>query len=393
MIVTAPLDFPEVCRFQMLGETRFTAQVVRILGALRPLARFAGHVGDRAALTADYLVVCDLAVPGAAALVGTADPKVLVMPLPVGDVWSYWALADDVIDYIRPGPTPSLDDDDLLQTMIAIERAKVQPGTGQILTRPDAFLVDKTDWLAPNIDRIMQVFERLGDAASHDVYKMLIAGRPPMHWAYYIGRLFKTVQYFELVNYDACQVVLNGGVFAGEELPLLSAHLPAGATVHNVDPLGHDHLDPYVRPWVEHARCNFVEHRVALAKDDGELILHTSGNGQVSVGQSGAPQAYPARSIDSLAKEMKLERLDLIKLDLEGGDVAALCGACQSIMRYRPQLALSIYHSINEFWDIPHFMFQLCPDYDFYIRNYSCERWETILYGIPKEVAALRQAA
>ena len=44
MFVTAPLDFPEVCRFQMLGETRFTAQVVRILqetGALEAMEQLA----------------------------------------------------------------------------------------------------------------------------------------------------------------------------------------------------------------------------------------------------------------------------------------------------------------------------------------------------------------
>ena len=64
------------------------------------------------------------------------------------------------------------------------------------------------------------------------------------------------------------------------------------------------------------------------------------------------------------------------------------------IEKFRPQLAISIYHSdpkhqnpaISDLIEMPLKLFKACNNYDFYIKNYSYERWETIMYCIPKEI-------
>ncbi len=202
--------------------------------------------------------------------------------------------------------------------------------------------------------------------------------------------MFRSIQYFEYIDYGRCHTVINGGVFDGHEIPFLAAKLPADSTIHNFDPLGHDHLTDYAAAWLAAAPQEFLEHRFALWKEDGDTTFATSDDGQVYAHTSTAPMetaVLPCRSIDSFVEQSGLDRLDLIKLDLEGADLHALLGGFNTIRALRPQLAISIYHRLREYWEIPIVLFELCEDYDFFLGHYSFERFETILYGIPKEIS------
>lgn len=70
-----------------------------------------------------------------------------------------------------------------------------------------------------------------------------------------------------------------------------------------------------------------------------------------------------------------------IKMDVEGSELMALEGAKDTIRRYRPRLAISIYHKLTDIYEIPNYLLELVPDYKFYIRHYSSDVYETILYA------------
>ena len=61
--------------------------------------------------------------------------------------------------------------------------------------------------------------------------------------------------------------------------------------------------------------------------------------------------------------------------------------------KFRPQLAISIYHTnyekdkfkLTDLVDIPLKIIQNLKDYNFFIGHYSYERWEMILYCIPQK--------
>jgi len=48
--------------------------------------------------------------------------------------------------------------------------------------------------------------------------------------------------------------------------------------------------------------------------------------------------------IDTLVAELGLERVDFIKMDIEGAERRALAGAIRTMQRWRPRLAISAYH-------------------------------------------------
>lgn len=83
--------------------------------------------------------------------------------------------------------------------------------------------------------------------------------------------------------------------------------------------------------------------------------------------------------------EQRLDRVDLVKFDLEGAEEYVLPGTMETINRFRPQLAVSIYHKVEHIWVLPLYLMERLPDYHFYLDIYSFERFEIILYCIPFE--------
>jgi hypothetical protein len=74
---------------------------------------------------------------------------------------------------------------------------------------------------------------------------------------------------------------------------------------------------------------------------------------------------------------------DFIKLDVEGGEIAALKGAADVILRCRPVLAISFYHRPQDLWEIPQLLRTLCPDYQFFLRQHYFNSFDSVLYAVP----------
>lgn len=79
----------------------------------------------------------------------------------------------------------------------------------------------------------------------------------------------------------------------------------------------------------------------------------------------------------------KDKSFDFLKFDIEGAEYPALCGAMKVIKRDRPILAISIYHSIKDFYRIPDYLMQELVNYRYIIRHHALILSETVLYAIP----------
>ena len=72
----------------------------------------------------------------------------------------------------------------------------------------------------------------------------------------------------------------------------------------------------------------------------------------------------------------------MIKMDIEGMEMAALQGARQCISMYKPILAVSLYHKREDIIDIPKAILSFNEEYHFYIRHYSALSHDTVLYAV-----------
>src|SRR5690606_18000695 len=72
-------------------------------------------------------------------------------------------------------------------------------------------------------------------------------------------------------------------------------------------------------------------------------------------------------AIDDFVAAQNLQRVDFIKMDIEGAELSALEGARNTIKRFRPKLAIAIYHSMEDFVGIPKWILDLSADYELYL--------------------------
>lgn len=76
------------------------------------------------------------------------------------------------------------------------------------------------------------------------------------------------------------------------------------------------------------------------------------------------------------------EKVDLIAMDIEGAEYKALCGAQGIIDKHRPKLAISLYHSFEEYLDLPRLVQKLDSSYKLYFRHHGSYRYDSVLYAL-----------
>lgn len=86
--------------------------------------------------------------------------------------------------------------------------------------------------------------------------------------------------------------------------------------------------------------------------------------------------------IDSFFDKYNLKKIDFIKMDIEGAELPALKGALKTLKRFKPKLAISIYHSMNDFVNIAPFLDSLNLGYQFYLKHGTIHNEETVLLAI-----------
>jgi FkbM family methyltransferase len=89
------------------------------------------------------------------------------------------------------------------------------------------------------------------------------------------------------------------------------------------------------------------------------------------------------RSIDDFMKETGVERIDFIKMDIEGAELRALQGAEDTIRTFRPKLAISLYHNDDDFIVIPKYLDSLKLGYEFFLGHFTIHLEETVLFAYP----------
>lgn len=96
----------------------------------------------------------------------------------------------------------------------------------------------------------------------------------------------------------------------------------------------------------------------------------------------------PTRTIDGLVSSNEIKRIDLIKLDVEGSELGALRGGENALRRWRPRLAISLYHRPEDLFSIPLWLRSLDCGYRFFLDHYSIHHEETVLYATAAAAAS-----
>lgn len=131
------------------------------------------------------------------------------------------------------------------------------------------------------------------------------------------------------------------------------------------------------------ARVDVVAH--PLWRDSQSTVDYTPAGGESMIGRTvdGDIRQVRTQALDDLG----LERVDFLKLDIEGAELAALEGARAVLVRDRPRLAIAAYHRDDDLAAIPAFLDDLGVGYELYLGHFTPGPAETILFAREKDVA------
>lgn len=91
--------------------------------------------------------------------------------------------------------------------------------------------------------------------------------------------------------------------------------------------------------------------------------------------------AHVSVSIDDEVRKRCFDHVDFIKMDIEGAEFEALKGARETLIRHKPDLALCVYHSREDFTRLARFVHDLDLGYRFALGHFTFHAEETVLYA------------
>ncbi len=370
----------------------------RLITACRGEAGFRGVVRDLEALPGDdTVVVCEAPVWRrrfkALAAAGVRGPRARVLLYFDVDPTGFWDFAEACGDALREIFLNGVTTDTVGSLEPYLEKwAGCRVSRGRIAPYAQFYTRDYYPLHEQSAVSIVRVMAAFADDESRAAYARILFGSPEQVLASFASSVWGEQQYMAIVRPEPGDVIVNCGVGRGWELPYFLARLRGEGHIHNIDP-NMVHFSSHSGAFISHFAEMMTDHEIVLGDRDGSIALAMADAGMVIstegqvAGANGASRTYPMRSLDSLMAEGMAERLDYLKMDVEGGERAILRGAIETIRKHRPKLAVAIYHEPHHLWEYPCFILDHLEDYRLYLRQYGYSRFETLLYAVPAEAA------
>ena len=125
-----------------------------------------------------------------------------------------------------------------------------------------------------------------------------------------------------------------------------------------------------------------VHSKAAWNKHD-VLMFHDGREGGSRIPENSGPVLpHNQIEVDSIDSILQGRRVTYIAMDIEGAEHNAILGAEQTIKKWKPKMAVSVYHKREDMFDILLLLKSFVPDYKFYLRHYTNNQTDTILYAI-----------
>jgi len=211
-------------------------------------------------------------------------------------------------------------------------------------------------------------------------------------------------QYLHYINKDAIKNAFDCGGCLGETSILFLNHFKNIERVHMFEPLFHKIVyEPFSSIIRNAPKIKLVNFGLWSTKDELRfqekpggascIVLKDEYKDETTLYSKKIKQKVseyvpkiPVISIDEYIAENNIEKVDFIKMDIEGAEPEALKGALKTINKDRPQLAIAIYHEKEHLYEIPLYLKSMLKGYMYRLGHYRVDLGETVLYAIPEEL-------
>lgn len=241
-------------------------------------------------------------------------------------------------------------------------------------------LLEFNEYFNRNQDLFENVFNLLDDSISKEVFVNVLLYRLTGN-----KRFIQESQYSQYnhnyVKAKPNEVIIDGGAYIGDTVQVFNDFVDSKCIIHSFEPskVNFQKLKEYL---IESqtvnviANCYGLDEKVGhyymesdMTKESPANFLSTSGNELINI-----------TTIDSYVMQKNISKIDLIKLDIENYELAALKGAKDTIKKFKPKLQICVYHTPQQLTEIALFLSKEYG-YKLYLGHHSQNISETVLYA------------
>jgi FkbM family methyltransferase len=245
---------------------------------------------------------------------------------------------------------------------------------------PHMFYDGLLDDLSAHRAEIEMLNDRLADDRSREVLAAVVAFRRTLDPAVLQPVITDHDLYAPegLFNFEPDEVYVDGGSYDGDTIRTFIARVHgrfADVYAFEPDPVTFAKLKANFRdePRVHPIHAGLFSRAGSLRfRDDASRGAIFAADGDIEM---------PVTTIDEVLCD---RRLTYVKMNIEGAELDALDGGRNAIRKWRPRLALSVYHRASDLWRIPQRVLELDDNYELYLRQHDGGIIETVLYALPK---------
>lgn len=236
-------------------------------------------------------------------------------------------------------------------------------------------------WVTENFEKLQWMFQRLKDEKSRKTLAAFLNQKISMDYRY-LKETKSDCQYFDedIISLSEHEVFVDCGAYDGDSaMAFLEALKRRGVKSYNAIISFEPDKGNYQK-----LRDRRLKSHTCICKGVSDAVgtvyfseKGTSGKIADKTNVEGTPI-----ELDTIDHAIQGQPATLIKMDIEGEELAALQGARDTIKRWKPKLAVCIYHKKEDLWEIAEYIHQLNPEYKLYMRNYEDTVTELVLYAV-----------
>lgn len=226
----------------------------------------------------------------------------------------------------------------------------------------------------------IQVYRILADDFSKKVFYDFFNYRITLDPKYLLPLKSDSKQYFEkgIINLSNSERFIDCGAYTGDTVDeFLNQSRNKFSEIYSFEPDVSKH-NLFNRKFGGNKNIHLLPFGVWNKTDNLRFFLYENTPSSNKICGDG-DFIIPVVSIDEI---LQGSVATFIKMDIEGAELEALKGAEKTIKKFKPKLAISVYHKPLDIIAIPLYIKELVPEYKFYLRHYGEYYNETVFYAI-----------
>ncbi len=223
---------------------------------------------------------------------------------------------------------------------------------------------------------LKKVYEFLGDYKSKMIYRTMVESRFTKNIDV-LCRTCDAIQYFpsDIWKMNDEEVFVDAGAYDGDTIEQFFKETDYKCKyIYAFEPDRTNYEKLKERQYGEHVKI----YNAGLYETTKKISFSANKGGSSKIEEDGEHKVQ-VYQFDEL--ELPDKAITFIKMDIEGSELKALEGMKQTIKKYKPKLAICIYHKFEDLWELPLYIKKLVPEYQLYIRNYTSYLDEIVLYA------------